>query len=104
MILILRNNDPGRYIVSTASGSEYTVDLDRRTVTRRVAATNPLVDFLDVPMAVLRRDTEELELLMLERLEVGHEAKLWLQVRQDHVPTLRTSTPVIRIVPLREET
>jgi hypothetical protein len=103
MILTLRNDDPGRYAVTTATGSEYVIDLDCRTVTRRVAPAPPLVDYLEVPMALLRRDEEELELLMLERLEIGYPARLWLQVRADHVPTLRTTSPVTKIVLVHAE-
>lgn len=96
----LRNDEVGRYLVTTATGSQYCLDLDKRTATRRMAASPPIVDVLDVGVSRLRRDGETLELLMIDQCRVGEPAKLWLQVRDDHVFTLRTTSPVLRIEPL----
>ena len=60
-------------------------------------ATAPLVDFLDAGFSRLRRDGEELELLMLESCEVGVRAVFWIQVRNDHIPTFRMTSPVVGI-------
>lgn len=96
----LANDDKGVYLVTTATGSHYCLDLDNRTASRRMAATAPLVDFLDVGLSRLRRDDETLELLMVEECRVGEPAKLWLQVRTDAVVTLRTTSPIVQIEPL----
>jgi hypothetical protein len=65
-----------------------------------MAATAPLVDFLDAGFSRLRRDSQELELLMLESCEVGIPAHFWIQVREDLIPTFRSTSPVVRIEPL----
>lgn len=93
----LRNDDVGRYLVTTATGSQYVLDMTARTVSRRMAATAPLIDYLDTGFSRLRRDGEPLELLMLESCAVGASARYWIQVRADHVVTLRTTSPVVRI-------
>jgi hypothetical protein len=103
MIMELRNDDVGRYAVFTATGSEYALDLDRRTLTRKYAAVPPLFGFSEVPLVQLRLDGVELELLMLEHLEVGYPARYWIQVRADHITTLRTTSLVTRIDP-RDQT
>ena len=93
----LQNDDAGRFIVTTATGSQYVLDLTARTVKRHMAATAPIVDYLDAGFSQLRRDGEELELLMLESCVVGASARYWVQVRDDHIPTLRMTSPVLRI-------
>ncbi len=97
MMQDLRNDDSGRYLVTTAAGSHYVLDLTARIVTRQMAASAPLADYLDAGISQLRRDGESLELLMLESCSVGASARFWIQVRDDHVPTLRTTSPVVRI-------
>lgn len=92
----LHNDDKGRYIITTATGSHYCLDLDSRTMVREMAATAPLVDFLDVGFSQLRRDGESIQLLMVEHCKVGEPARLWIQVR-DGAVTLRTTSPVVRI-------
>lgn len=96
----LRNDDEGRYLVTTATGSQYELDLTARTVKRHMAATPPIIDFLDAGFSRLRRDGETLELLMLESCAVGASARYWLQIRNDHIPTIRMTSPVVRIEPL----
>ncbi|MBE4719544.1 hypothetical protein [Pseudarthrobacter sp. AB1] len=97
MVQELHNDDAGRYLVVTATGSHYVLDLKARTVKRQMAAGPPLVDYLDAGFSQLRRDGEALELLMLESCAVGASAQYWIQVRDDHIPTLRTTSPVLRI-------
>lgn len=99
----LRNEDTGRYLVTSAAGSRYVLDLTARTVTRRAAAAAPLVDYLDSGFSTLRRDGETLELLLLESCAVGASAQYWVQVRADHVVTLRTTSPIVRIDALPTE-
>ena len=86
--------------MTTATGSQYVFNLDDRTVSRKMAATAPLEDFLDAGFSHLRREGEELELLMLEACEVGVPAVFWIQVRDDHIPTFRTTSPVAGIEPI----
>ncbi|MGG5171258.1 hypothetical protein ACQR35_03630 [Pseudarthrobacter sp. J1738] len=93
----LRNDDAGRYIVTTATGSRYLLDLTARTLKRHMAATAPIVEYLDAGFSQLRRDGEELELLLLESCLVGASARYWVQVRDDDIPTLRVTSPVLRI-------
>jgi hypothetical protein len=93
----LSNDNAGRYLVTTATGSHYLLDLKARTVKRQMAASAPLVDFLDTGFSQLRRHGEALELLLLESCAVGASARYWIQVRDDHIPTLRTTSPVVRI-------
>lgn len=93
----LRNDDEGLYLVTTSTGSQYVLDLTGRTVRRKMAATAPLLDFIDAGFSRLRRDGESLELLMLDSCVVGAPATFWIQVRKDHIPTLRTTSPVVRI-------
>lgn len=97
MLRELRNDDEGRFVVTTATGSQYVLDLTARTVKRVMAATAPLIEYLDVGFSQLRRDGEPLELLMLESCSVGAPARYWIQVRDDHIVTLRTTSPVVHI-------
>lgn len=97
MVQELRNDDADRYLVTTATGSHYVLDLTARTLKRLMAATAPITDFLDAGLSQLRRDGESLELIMLESCAVGASARFWIQVRADHVVTLRTTSPVVRI-------
>jgi hypothetical protein len=62
-----------------------------------MAATAPIVEYLDAGFSQLRRDGETLELLMLESCVVGSSARYWIQVRADHVVTRRVTSPVVRI-------
>jgi hypothetical protein len=96
----ISNDGIGRFLVTTATGSQYVVGLDDRTISRKMAATAPLVEFLDTGFARLRRDGDELELLLLESCKVGVSAVFWIQVRDDHIPTFRTTSPVVGIEPL----
>lgn len=96
----LHNDDKGQYLITTATGSHYRLDLDRRTASRQMAATAPVTDFMDVQPTLLRRDAETVELLMVDECRVGQPAKLWLQIRADSAVTLRTTSPVVRIEPL----
>ena len=97
----LRNDDVGCYLATTATGSQYLMDLTARTVKRHMAAAAPTVDYLEAAFSQLRRDGEALELLMLESCAVGAPAQYWIQVRDDHITTLRTTSPVVRIEELK---
>lgn len=93
----IRNSDTGLWQITTATGSKYLLDMDARNVTRRMAANAPIVAFLKVGFAELRRDGESLDLLMLEKCKIGEPAQMFIQVRDDHIPTLRTTSPVMFI-------
>lgn len=98
----LRNDDTGRYLVATATGSHYVLDLTARTLQRQMAATPPAADFVAAGVSQLRRDGETVDLHMVERCAVGESAKLWIQIREDHVVTQRMTSPVVRIEELAE--
>lgn len=97
MIRELGNDDTGRYLVTTATGSLYVLDLTDRTMERRPYSQVQRPAFRDVAPSRLRRDSEVLELLMLQSCRVGEPAQCWIQIRDDHVPTLRTTSPVVSI-------
>lgn len=80
----ISNDSTGRYLVATATGSEHVVNLDDRSISRKMAATAPLVDFMEAGFSHVRRDGEELELLMLESCEVGFPALFWISARRSH--------------------
>lgn len=68
--------------------------------TRSPETTPPVIEYLDVEFSQLRRDGEPLELLMLKSCSVRAPARYWIQVRDDHVVTLRKTSPVVRIASL----
>lgn len=97
MISELRNTDQGCYLVTTATGSHYRIDLDSRMLTRHVGATPPTDEYWKVGTSHLRRDGESLEVLMVDSCKVGEPGRLFLQVRADKIPTLRITSPVVSI-------
>ena len=100
MLQELHNDDAGCYLVTTATGSHYVIDLTVRTLTRSMAATAPHMDYIDAGFSQLRRDGESVELLLLESCALGKSARFWVQVRDDHIVTLRTTSTVMGIVAL----
>jgi hypothetical protein len=92
----LSNDDKGQYLVTTATGSQYLLDMKARTVHRTMAATAPLNDFLAAGFSKLRRDGETLDLHVIEHCVVGESARYYIQVREDHIVTLRMTSPVVR--------
>lgn len=93
----LSNDDKGRYLVTTATGSQYLLDMNARTLHRSMAATAPLTDFLKAGFSKLRRDGEAVDLHMIEHCVVGESARYYIQVREDHIATLRMTSPVVSI-------
>lgn len=94
----ITGHDRGQFEVTTATGSVYLVSLlEERKITRLPVATLPAEGFKFIASSQLRRDGEELELLMLVVCEVGAPAQFWVQIRTDGVPTLRTTSPVVCI-------
>jgi hypothetical protein len=98
----LRNDDEGQFLVTTATGSQYLLDMTARTIHRKMAATAPLLDFLEAGFSQLRRDGEALELLMIEHCILGESARYYIQVRNDHIITFRMTSPVVRIEELNK--
>lgn len=93
------NDSTGRYRVTTSTGSEYIISLlGNRSISRKTGAVPPREDFRSVGFSELRRDGEELELLMLDVCRIGAPARFWIQVRNDLTPTLRTTSPVVCII------
>ena len=92
------NDSTGRFSVKTSTGSEYILSLlEHRNISRRMAAVAPLDSYLSAGLSQLRRDGDDLELLMIEVCRVGAPARFWIQVRNDHIPMLRTTSPVVEI-------
>lgn len=79
----------GQFLILTTTGSLYLLHLSNRTQMR--------VRFDDDDLAVLRRDGELVDLLRLIRVTVGAPMVLWLDIRRDGIPTLRTTSPVVSI-------
>ena len=88
-ITTLANETEGQFLVLTSSGSLYLLHLGNRTQMR--------VRFDDDRETVLRRDGELVDLLQLSHAIVSERMVMWLDVRRDGVPTLRSTTPVVSI-------
>ncbi|HEY8701126.1 MAG TPA: hypothetical protein VIM08_09245 [Arthrobacter sp.] len=95
-----RNDDEGRYVVATATESQYELDLTARTLKRQMAAAPPIFDFLDACFSRLRRDEETIELPTLGCCAVGASIRYYLQTRDDRVLTLSMTSSVVRIGPM----
>lgn len=83
--------DKGQWILTTASGSHYLVDLDADVVLRVPDPDR------STPEAPLRRDTEEIPLLWMNQIRVGHPAVFYLDLRQDGVTTERVTSAVVGV-------
>jgi len=80
----------GRFLVTTASGSGYLLDLDRRTLSR---ITRP-----GHPNHPLRRDGETIYLVEIVRCELGKPMLLLIDLELPGIViTSRISTTVVRI-------
>lgn len=92
----------GSYAVRTGSGSLYAIRLDPpREVVRLAEDLAPSPRYSHVPPSLLRRDGETIELLKIVRMEIGQRGLMWLDVRRDGVPTLRTTAEVESITRLQ---
>ena len=81
----------GRYLVLTASGSLYEIDLGQMTLCR-----HPSLD--DPPQHTRRRDDQNVELLEIRECTVGRRMTVVLDLRWEDVSsTTRVSTLVIAI-------
>ncbi len=89
--------DSGRWQVTTET-STYLLDLDARLVTRVPDAGAGTPDGLSgVSIASLRRDHEPIPLIELVRCEPGQPMRVLLDVREDGISTMRTTTTVRNI-------
>ncbi len=92
----LEDSDAGEWVVVTASGSLYLLDLDRRTLTRG--------NFDLTVNRRLRRDWEVVALIAVVLCRVGSGMHLVIDLAVQGVDfTTRLSTTVLLIVPLRPE-
>lgn len=93
----LKDLNSGRYLVSTESGSEYVIDLDRKTMLR-LPAMDMSVD------RSLRRDGQEIHVVALEECSVGRPMCLIVNLRLPGVvATTRRSTEVQSIEEIGED-
>lgn len=67
-----------------------------------MAATAPLNNFLDGGFLLLRRNAETLDLLVLKTWAIGISAILWVVIRDDHTPTPKRTSSVVKIKLLEE--
>lgn len=88
----------GSYAVRTVSGTLYAVRLGpRRDIVRLAKDLSPSLGYEHVPAAMFRGDGDTIERFQNVRMEVGQCGLMWLDVRQDGVPTLRTTTELLSI-------
>lgn len=93
----LSNDDKGRYLVATATRSQYLLDMKARTVHRIMAPTAPLTNFLAAGFSKLRRDGGTLDLHVIEHCVVRESSRYYIQVRDYPIATLRMTFPVVSI-------
>jgi hypothetical protein len=86
----LEDDAPGRFRITTRSGTRYLIDLDRRLIRREPAFTGGSV--------VMRRDGQDLDLVFLRECRLGAPLIALVDL---HLPgacwTQRTSAEVTRI-------
>lgn len=102
---LLTDEMSGSFAVRTSSGTLYAIRLDSvRDIVRLVDDEAPSSAYAHLPTAHLRRDGEPITLLKILHLQVGHCGMLFLDIRRDGIPTLRTTTAVLSISNLGGET
>lgn len=82
----------GTWQVTTASGSDYILDLDKMTMVR----------YPDSEANVLRKDAQHVPLLEVITLELGVMMELMIDVRGDGVETYRRTTAVETLEPISD--
>ena len=68
----------------------YHLDFDAGMLTREPVPGDPLY-----PTDDLRKDNEPIPFQLIGNVVIGHPARFLLQIRDDGVPTVRTTTPVM---------
>jgi hypothetical protein len=96
MLTRITDVDVGTYLLLTASGTAYRLEVraDGGTLTRYPREEPSSAGY---ERADLRQDGEPLPLLGIIQAEVGTPAVFLVDVRHDGIPTLRTTTPVLTI-------
>lgn len=89
----LTDDDRGTWVVRTENGSAYVIDMDQQTCTRIIS--HPGDGEHRGPLA-LRRDSEDVHLILLGACEVGRPAIFFLQLYPGIVTT-RTTSDVVSI-------
>jgi hypothetical protein len=85
-------------IVTTESGS-YVLDLEKETAIR---SPRKDIDATDVYAADLRRDNEEVKIISLITLKMDEPMVMVLDIREDGIETLRTTTNVQNVTEIYE--
>ena len=89
-LLTLNGLTAGVYVVTTETGSVYTVDLDRMLVTRHREEPDEYHE--------LRRDEQAVSLLKLVDCRLGFDMRLLIDLKVEGVlHTTRATTPVLTI-------
>lgn len=86
---------PSRVLTET---SVYLIDTAARTATRLPRHREDDVERQREPRSELRCDGEAVPLLAISPITVGQPMTLVLGLREDGVPTLRTTTPVCQVL------
>ncbi|TFB97662.1 MULTISPECIES: hypothetical protein [unclassified Cryobacterium] len=93
----LTDDATGRYLVTTESGSHYTLDFNRRVFRR---TTDPTL----VARHGLRGDGEDIDLVEVMQCRLGRPMILLINLWVPDVWfTTRESSPVVRIEPMPEQ-
>ncbi len=92
----------GRYRLTTESGSQYVIDLDRNLVIRmRGAALPSAVDDDPPPSDPLRGDGRPVALVRIREATVGRPGQFLLDLHEPDVrTTVRATTPIVSIEPI----
>lgn len=93
-----REGGMARLRVTTESGTTYVLDLGRQVATRLPASLD--VSGPHARSSVLRRDGDEVRLLIPPAVTVGAPMVLWLDIARDGTPSLRVTTPVVDVSPV----
>ena len=81
----------GKWLIVTASGSEYSLDLDGMTITRHWGVHPPVDDHIATE---LRRDGQAIPLEQIITCEVGVWGEFVLNLRGDGIFTYRRTTAI----------
>lgn len=100
LVVAVTDFDFGRYLVITASDSEYVLDIGPESSSLTRSPQRPNVREREA--APLRRDGETLPLLGIIQLQLGRRAVFRIDVRGDGIETTRTTTSVCVIKRLTE--
>jgi hypothetical protein len=93
-------------VIVETEGAVYALDLAamklRRYPRDEIVVVEDSPHLLPATVAALRRDGQAIPFTLLAPLEVGKPAQFLLQIRDDGVQTIRTTTDVLNIVATEE--